>query len=130
MAQLSFVIISSRLEIGEALEQTGHALVKASVSEAGSLAEAVQRHRPDALFLDLIEDADARLDELEALPGPRPPMLVTGPEDESQLILRASRAVGACHLVFLQDDGSEFQLLLSFVNNTNIAYAALRSSRE
>jgi len=91
MAQLSFVIISSRLEIGEALEQTGHALVKASVSEAGSLAEAVQRHRPDALFLDLIEDADARLDELEALPGPRPPMLVTGPEDESQLILRAMR---------------------------------------
>jgi pilus assembly protein CpaE len=91
MAQLSFVVISSRTEIEEALEQTGHALVKARVSEVGSLSEAVQRHRPDALFIDLIEDADARLDELEALPGPRPLMLAAGPEDESQLILRAMR---------------------------------------
>jgi pilus assembly protein CpaE len=91
MAQLSFVLVSGRAEIGEALEQTGHALIKARVFQAGSIAEAVQRHRPDALFIDLIEDADARLDEVEALPGPRPLMLATGPEDESQLILRAMR---------------------------------------
>jgi pilus assembly protein CpaE len=91
MAQLSFVIVSGRTEIGAALEQTGHALVKARVSQAESLREAVQRHRPDALFIDLVEDAEARLDELEALPGPRPLMLATGPEDESQLILRAMR---------------------------------------
>ena len=77
MAQLSFVIVSGRTEIGAALEQTGHALVKASVSQAGSLAEAVQRHRPDALFLDLIEDADARLDELFAK-GVDPGLLTKG----------------------------------------------------
>jgi pilus assembly protein CpaE len=91
MAQLSFVIVSSRAEIGAALEQSGHALVKERLSRAGSLAEAVRRHRPDALFVDLVEDADARLDEVEALPGPRPLLLATGPEEESQLILRAMR---------------------------------------
>jgi len=91
MEQLSFVIVSSRMEIGAALEQTGRALVKARVCWPDSLSEAVHRHRPDALLIDLIEDTAARLDEVEALPVPRPLMLATGPADDGRVVLRAMR---------------------------------------
>jgi pilus assembly protein CpaE len=91
MEQLSFVIVSSRMEIGAALEQIGCARVKARVSWPDSLSEAVHRHRPDALLVDLIEDAEARLDEIEALPVPRPLMLACGPADDGRVVLRAMR---------------------------------------
>jgi pilus assembly protein CpaE len=91
MEQLSFVIVSNRMEIGAALEQTGCARVKARVSWPDSLSEAVHRHRPDALYVDLIEDAEARLDEVEALPIPHPLMLASGPADDGRVVLRAMR---------------------------------------
>jgi pilus assembly protein CpaE len=91
MEQLSFVIVSNRLELGEALEQTGRARVEARISWPDSLSEAVQRHRPDALFVDLIEDAEARLDEVEALPAPHPLMLASGPAEDGRVVLRAMR---------------------------------------
>jgi pilus assembly protein CpaE len=91
MEQLSFVIVSTRVEIGTALEQTGRARVKARVSWPDLLSDAVHRHRPDAILIDLVEDAQARLDEVEALSSPRPLMLATGPADDGRVVLRAMR---------------------------------------
>ena len=125
MEQLSFVIVSNRGEIGATLEQTGCARVKARVSWPDSLSEAVHRHKPDALLVDLIEDAEARLDEIEALPVPHPLMLASGPADDGRVVLRAMR-LGARE--FLSPDPDPDTLRASIEHLANGAASSQRAA--
>ncbi len=93
MTQLSFVIYSedpaSATELRRILEASGHAQVRAVVSDPDELPTAVRAHRPDALFAELGRAPHAVLDRLETIAAPRPRLLVCGPQEESALILRA-----------------------------------------
>jgi pilus assembly protein CpaE len=51
----------------------------------------VREHAPDALFADLGLAPHETLDLLDRLPAPRPALVVCGPQDDSQLILRAMK---------------------------------------
>jgi pilus assembly protein CpaE len=91
MAQLTFVVLSSRKELREALEASGHVEVLAAFSEPERLVPAVGSLRPDGLLVDLSCDAPAIFEALERLPSPRPLLLVSGPEEDGRAILRALR---------------------------------------
>jgi pilus assembly protein CpaE len=91
MSQLSCAVFSATDELESELAQVGHLEVVARTSELGALREVVRRSQPAVLFVDLGEEPDATLDELEQLPAPRPLLVVSGPEDDSQVILRAMR---------------------------------------
>jgi pilus assembly protein CpaE len=98
LAQLSFVVYCEVPDLGtsicELLGRNGHAHVVARVSRPEELAQTLARSRADALFACLGSDPDRVLGIVEALPAPRPLLLTAGPQDQSQLILRAMR-VGA-----------------------------------
>jgi len=51
----------------------------------------VREHAPDVLFADLGLAPHDTLDLLDRLPAPRPALVVCGPQDDSQLILRAMK---------------------------------------
>jgi MinD-like ATPase involved in chromosome partitioning or flagellar assembly len=89
MSQLNCAVFSSTGELEATLEQLGHLQVVARTSKLDDLCDVVRRSQPSVLFIDLGEDPDAALDELELLPAPRPLLVVSGPEDDSQVILRA-----------------------------------------
>lgn len=95
MADISFVVFSEQEEVAkllrEALEETGHARVLASVAEAAELADQVAKQKPNAILVDLGHAPHAALDMIEALPAPRPDFVACGPEDQSDVILRALR---------------------------------------
>jgi pilus assembly protein CpaE len=95
VAELTFVVYSEQDEFGSEIRArllaSGHVHVAAVVSEAEDLVAAVREHAPDLLFADLgIAPHDA-LDLLDCLPAPRPALVVCGPQDDSQLILRAMK---------------------------------------
>lgn len=95
MAELKFIVYSEQDEFGSEIRSrlaaSGHVHVAAVVSEAEDLAAAVREHGPDALFADLGLAPHATLDLLDRLPAPRPTLVVCGPQDDSQLILRAMK---------------------------------------
>jgi pilus assembly protein CpaE len=91
MSQLSCAVFSATDELESELAQVGHLEVVARASELGTLREVVRRSQPAVLFVDLGREPDATLDALEQLPAPRPLLVVSGPEDDSQVILRAMR---------------------------------------
>jgi pilus assembly protein CpaE len=91
MTALSFVVLSPRKELREALEATGRVEVLAAFPEPERLVAAVRTLRPDGLLVDLGRDAEAAFEALEGLPSPRPLLLVSGPEEDGRAILRALR---------------------------------------
>jgi pilus assembly protein CpaE len=91
MSQLSCAVFSATGELEATLEQVGHLEVVARASELGELTEVIRRWQPSVLFVDLGEEPEEVLDALEQLPAPRPLLVVSGPEDDSQVILRAMR---------------------------------------
>lgn len=95
MADLSFVVFSeqgeSGAEIQQLLEATGHARVARVVSNPEELVEAVREHRPDAVFADLGLAPHSVIDLIDAIPAPRPQLVVCGPEDHPDVILRAMK---------------------------------------
>jgi pilus assembly protein CpaE len=91
MSQLSCAVFSATDKLEATLEQVGHLEVVARASELGELTEVIRRWQPSVLFVDLGEEPEEVLDALEQLPAPRPLLVVSGPEDDSQVILRAMR---------------------------------------
>ena len=95
MAEIKFVVYSEQDEFGSKirsrLQSAGHAHVLAVVSEEDALFAALREHQPDALFADLGFAPHDTLDLLDRLPAPRPLLVVSGPQDDSQIILRAMK---------------------------------------
>lgn len=95
MADLKFVVYSEQDEFGSEiqsrLQAAGHAHVVAVVSDEDALFAALREHKPDALFADLGLAPHDALDLLDRLPAPRPAIAVSGPQDDSQVILRAMK---------------------------------------
>jgi len=95
MADLSFVIISDQAESGAEikalLEATGHARVTAVVTHPEDLAEAVRNDRPDALFADLGNFPHEVIEAIDGVAAPRPLLMVSGPQDNPDIILRAMK---------------------------------------
>jgi pilus assembly protein CpaE len=76
-------------EIAEQIIATGEAIVVARVSDPDQLVEALKSEQPDGLFVDLGHGPHVALDILEAIPTLPPITVVSGPHEDSQLILRA-----------------------------------------
>jgi pilus assembly protein CpaE len=95
VADIDFVVYSEQDEFGSEiasrLHSSGHAHVLAVVSEAEALLAALREHEPEALFADLGLAPHDTLDLLDRLPAPRPALVVSGPQDDSQVILRAMK---------------------------------------
>jgi pilus assembly protein CpaE len=95
LADFTFVICSEQEEITEAirerLEATGHVTVVGTVSDPEALPGEVERLGPDGIFADLGLAPHVVLDALEAVSAPRPKVLVSGPQDDPHLILRAMK---------------------------------------
>ena len=95
MADIKFLVYSEQDEFGSEirsrLQSAGHAHVLATVSDEDALLGALREHEPDALFADLGLCPHDTLDLLDRLPAPRPMLVVCGPQDDSQVILRAMK---------------------------------------
>jgi len=95
VADLSFVVFSEQgeyaAEIQQLLEASGHVRVTQVVSNLEELAEAVRARRPDALFADLGLTPHAVIDAIDAIPAPRPMLVVCGPQDHPEVILRSMK---------------------------------------
>ena len=95
MADITFLVYSEHDEFGSEirtrLQSAGHAHVVAVVSDEDALFEALRDHEPDALFADLGLCPHDTLDLLDRLPAPRPTLVVCGPQEDSQVILRAMK---------------------------------------
>jgi pilus assembly protein CpaE len=95
VGELSFFVCSPLEEaaraLTERLEATGHASVLGTCTDADMLADEVRARKLDALFVDLMPNPEAMLTALERLPQPLPLLLVSGPQEDSQLLLRAMR---------------------------------------
>ncbi|MFP8879201.1 MAG: cellulose synthase operon protein YhjQ/BcsQ [Myxococcota bacterium] len=95
MAQLNCVVLALdsdlRGQLSEALENTGHASVTVAVERSSELEDVVWRVGPDLLLAALDEEPEAVLAAVESLGDRRPMVLICGPQDESDLILRSMR---------------------------------------
>jgi pilus assembly protein CpaE len=91
--RLSFVVATESGEIAEVLAHSERADLRDVVSEIETLAEAVQRSRPDALLVDLGPDPSEVLRHVERLRPPRPLLIVYGPDDSA--LLRRAMQLGA-----------------------------------
>ncbi|MGE4607326.1 MAG: cellulose synthase operon protein YhjQ/BcsQ [Myxococcota bacterium] len=95
MAQLNCAVLALdadlRGQLSEALENTGHASVTAAVERSSDLEDVVWRVGPDLLLAALDEEPEAVLAAVESLGDRRPVVLMCGPQDESDLILRSMR---------------------------------------
>ncbi len=111
MGELNFVIRGESGESGAALrrrlEATGHARVVSVVCEPTALAEALAQGPVDALYVELGADPDAVLEALARIVPPRPLLLLSGPREDGQLLLRCMR-LGARE--FFHDDPDESEL--------------------
>ena len=100
MVRLSLVVLSEREDfaarICRHLNASPHAHVSAVVTRRDRLEETVRERRPDLVFADLVPAPDAVLAAVAALPAPRPPLFVSGPQEDASLILRALE-LGAKH---------------------------------
>ena len=104
------VLTESEIAVAEvvaAVESGGLFEVVSHTTEPGELAALVRGRAPALLLVRLEEKGDLLLDAVEALPAPRLPLIVLGPEDEGRLILRAMR-LGARE--YLPLDASEEQI--------------------
>ena len=96
MAQISCAVLASdedlRNQLSDALEKSGHASVTSRVKHPADLEDAIWRSGPDLLVAGL-DDAEpaATLAAIASLGDRRPAVLVCGPQDQSELILRAMR---------------------------------------
>lgn len=93
MAQISFAIFSEQRECAEAfarlIESSPHAQVAELVSDPAELRDAIRRSGADAVLADLGHAPHVAIDLLEGAVPKRTPLLVCGPQDDSQIILRA-----------------------------------------
>jgi pilus assembly protein CpaE len=95
MAQLNCAVLALdpdlRGQLSQLLENTGHASVAVAVERCSDLEDVVWRVGPDLLLVALDEEPEAVLAAVELLGDRRPVVLMCGPQDESDLILRSMR---------------------------------------
>jgi len=89
----SFVIFSEEpgfaAEIEKQIGASGEARTAAVISDQHQLLGTLKSEQPDGLFIDLGHAPHVILDLLESLPAGLPLTVVSGPHNESSLILRA-----------------------------------------
>src|SRR4030095_8300508 len=73
------------------LEAEGTIELSVVTAEPSELIAAVGAETPDLVIADLGDDPERVLDMLDKLPTPRPRLIVIGPKDQSNPILRAMR---------------------------------------
>ncbi len=95
MSEISWVICADdaglTARLLEAVSGDQPAERHATVALPNELVRRVAEEAPQALLVGLGAQADAVLRAVEGLAAPRPTIVVVGPEDDSQLILRAMR---------------------------------------
>jgi len=93
VADLSFVVFSQQDEVAQhlrdALEKCAHVSVRSCVCSEAELVATVRKTKPVALLVDLGHAPHSVLDLLDTIPAPRPELIVCGPQDQSDVILRA-----------------------------------------
>lgn len=93
MAQISFVIFSEQQECGEAfarlIEATPHATVSEVVSNADALRDVIEKTGADALLADLGHAPHMVLDALERGVPKSISLFVSGPQEDTQVVIRA-----------------------------------------
>ena len=98
MTQISFVIFSEQPECAEAfarlVEDSPHATVAALASDAKQLEDALGKQEIDAVFADLGHAPHLVIDLLESQLPKRLPLFVSGPDEDSQVVIRAFK-IGA-----------------------------------
>jgi pilus assembly protein CpaE len=99
MKRLSFLILSGRHqleidlvnELKPGLHETGRAQVDAVLTDPTELHDCVARCQPDVVLIEIGEDATTPLDQYEKLAAPRPLLMISGPQEDTGLMLRALR---------------------------------------
>jgi pilus assembly protein CpaE len=95
VGELSFLVFSesesAREAICRSLRAGAHARVEAVVSDPEALARDLRSRRVEALFVSLGKDPERILGFVERLPAPRPLLLLSGPREDSGILLRAMR---------------------------------------
>ena len=98
MAQLNCAVLALdaglRRQLSEALESTGHAIVGIAEERPAELEKLLWRGGFDLLLAALDGNPAAVFTAVEALGDRRPALIMCGPQDESELILRSMR-IGA-----------------------------------
>ena len=95
MGQLSFLICvdskASRDSWRRSLDASGHARVDATIFDPAKLASEVAALRPDAVLATFQKDPRAMLEAIEQLPAARPLIVISGPLDDSCVLVEAIR---------------------------------------
>ena len=98
MAQLNCAVLALdaglRRQLSEALESTGHAIVGIAEERTAELEKLLWRNDFDLLLAALDGNPAAVFSAVEALGERRPVLVMCGPQNESELILRSMR-IGA-----------------------------------
>jgi len=93
VAKLSFVIFSEQEEAGDffkgVFEKSGHASVLEVVHDESLLIKTIKETSPDAVLLDLGHAPHQILDLVDKFSAPIPHLVMCGPEDQSDVVLRS-----------------------------------------
>jgi pilus assembly protein CpaE len=112
MSQLSFAIFSEQQECAEAfariIEDSPHATVAAIASEAQELEDVLEKHSVDAVFADLGHAPHLVIDLLESVLPRRIPLFVSGPHEDSRVVIRAFK-IGASEYLSLSPEAAEIE---------------------
>ena len=95
MSLLSFIVYSRnseiQLRISEELESTELAEVWAVLATASDLEAALRTQRIDGVYLDVAADPEPIFKLIESLPAPRPALVLGGPADRPEILIRGMR---------------------------------------
>ena len=93
MRKLSFLLYSEdptvRTQVSDQLTETGRVRIQATVSEGDQLAQEMQRHHVDGIYLDVDRDPEAVFALISELKSPRPMILLGGEGQDREILLRA-----------------------------------------
>ena len=95
MSLLSFIVYSKRAEtqlrISEELEATELAEIWAVLATPADLEAALQTQRIDGVYLDVASDPEPIFNIVENLPAPRPALVMGGPANNPEILIRGMR---------------------------------------
>jgi pilus assembly protein CpaE len=112
MSQVSFAIFSEQQECAEAFAQlfeaSPHATVGAIACSAEELAAALAKEPIDAVLADLGHAPHLVIDLLESVLPRRTPLFVSGPHEDSQVVIRAFK-IGAREYLSMSPEAAEIE---------------------
>lgn len=93
MRKLSFLLFSEdpavRSQVSDQLIATGRVRLQAIVEETEQLAQELQRHQVDGIYLDIDKDPEAVFSLISQLKAPRPMVLLGGEGQDREILLRS-----------------------------------------